>query len=36
MGYFCLGYPLGESIEPELEAAKWEQRLDPWSVIVRR
>jgi 5,6-dimethylbenzimidazole synthase len=36
MGYFCLGYPLGESSEPELEAAKWEQRLDPQSLIVRR
>ena len=36
MGYFCLGYPLGESKEPELEAAKWEQRLDPQSLIVRR
>ena len=36
MGYFCLGYPLGESSEPELETAKWEQRLDPHSLIVRR
>ena len=36
MGYFCLGYPLGESTEPELETAKWEQRLDPQSLIVRR
>ena len=36
MGYFCLGYPLAESSEPELEAAKWEQRLDPRALIVRR
>jgi 5,6-dimethylbenzimidazole synthase len=36
IGYFCLGYPLGESSHPELEAANWEQRLDPHSLIVRR
>ena len=36
MGYFCLGYPLSESSEPELEAAKWEQRVDPHSLILRR
>jgi len=36
MGYFCLGYPLAESDRPELETAKWEQRLDPQSLIVRR
>jgi 5,6-dimethylbenzimidazole synthase len=36
MGYFCLGYPLGESDKPELEAAKWESRVDPVSLIVRR
>lgn len=36
IGYFCLGYPLGESKEPELEAAHWEQRLDPSALIMRR
>jgi len=36
MGYFCLGYPLGESDRPELESAKWESRVDPASLIVRR
>jgi len=36
MGYFCLGYPLGESDKPELESAKWESRVDPQSLIVRR
>ena len=36
IGYFCLGYPLVEGERPELEAAKWEQRIDPQSVIVRR
>jgi len=36
MGYFCLGYPSGESDRPELEAAKWESRIDPASLIVRR
>jgi 5,6-dimethylbenzimidazole synthase len=36
IGYFCLGYPSGESDRPELEAAKWERRLDPQSLILRR
>jgi 5,6-dimethylbenzimidazole synthase len=36
IGYFCLGYPLAETNRPELEAAKWEQRIDPQSLIVRR
>ena len=35
-GYFCLGYPLAESDRPELEAAKWERRLEAQSLIVRR
>src|SRR5262249_48040374 len=36
IGYFCLGYPLHESEQPELELAEWERRRDPQSFIVRR
>ena len=36
IGYFCLGYPVAESDRPELETAKWEQRVAPHLLIVRR
>jgi 5,6-dimethylbenzimidazole synthase len=36
IGYFCLGYPLGEDETPELEREGWEARADPRSVILRR
>lgn len=36
IGYFCLGYPVAEDDTPALERARWEQRCDPASVIVRR
>jgi 5,6-dimethylbenzimidazole synthase len=36
IGYFCLGHPLAESDEPELERADWERRRDPRSFVVYR
>jgi len=36
IGYLCLGYPLADSNEPELQRAHWEKRVDPSAVIVRR
>jgi 5,6-dimethylbenzimidazole synthase len=36
IGYFCLGYPLFESDQPELERLGWEQRRDSGACIVRR
>jgi 5,6-dimethylbenzimidazole synthase len=36
IGYLCLGYPLTETDQPELERAGWEHRRDPRSFIVRR
>lgn len=36
IGYFCLGYPLFESDQPELERLGWEQRQDTRACIVRR
>src|SRR5262245_15250080 len=36
IGYFCLGYPLGESDVPELERAAWEHRRDAQTYVVRR
>lgn len=36
IGYFCLGYPLIESDEPELMRAGWEQRRGPQACILRR
>ena len=36
IGYFCLGHPLLESDQPELERADWERRRDPQSFVVHR
>jgi 5,6-dimethylbenzimidazole synthase len=36
IGYFCLGYPLGDDTIPELEQAGWEERRLPSSAIIRR
>jgi 5,6-dimethylbenzimidazole synthase len=36
IGYFCLGYPVADNDRPELETAKWEQRIDSQSLILRR
>ena len=36
IGYFCLGYPEGESDQPELERAGWEHRREVESFILRR
>ncbi|HZB91130.1 MAG TPA: 5,6-dimethylbenzimidazole synthase [Stellaceae bacterium] len=35
LGYFCLGYPQGEALTPELEREGWEQRR-PWQDFVLR
>lgn len=36
IGYFCLGYPMAESEEPELQRLGWEQRRPPGRAVVRR
>ena len=36
IGYFCLGYPLGEDDRPELERAHWERRRQAQSCVLRR
>ena len=36
IGYFCLGYPLGESPIPTLETDGWEYRTDPSATIIKR
>jgi len=36
IGYFCLGYPQGESSEPELACAGWESRRPAADCVLRR
>jgi 5,6-dimethylbenzimidazole synthase len=36
IGYFCLGYPQGESVTPTLETDGWELRADPKTTVLRR
>jgi 5,6-dimethylbenzimidazole synthase len=36
IGYFCLGYPQGQSDTPELERAGWERRQPAQSFVLRR
>jgi 5,6-dimethylbenzimidazole synthase len=36
IGYFCLGYPVGEDDRPELDRAGWERRQPPAAFITRR
>lgn len=36
IGYLCLGYPLAESNQPELQRANWEKRLAPTTVVIQR
>ena len=36
IGYFCLGYPLADDENPELERAGWERRRPPGDFILRR
>jgi 5,6-dimethylbenzimidazole synthase len=36
IGYYCIGYPQGESVTPTLETDGWECRADPATTILRR
>jgi 5,6-dimethylbenzimidazole synthase len=36
IGYFCLGYPLAEDDQPELQKANWEKRIDPSLLTLQR
>jgi 5,6-dimethylbenzimidazole synthase len=36
IGYFCLGYPLAEDDQPELQKANWEKRIDPALLTFQR
>ena len=36
IAYLCLGYPVEEHTDPELERAGWQQRLDAGEFIHRR
>jgi 5,6-dimethylbenzimidazole synthase len=36
IGYFCLGYPEAQDLDPELETAGWERRQPPAEVLFRR
>jgi 5,6-dimethylbenzimidazole synthase len=36
IGYFCLGFPAEEHVQPELERAGWERRVPAASVVLRR
>ena len=36
IGYFCVGYPATEDVQPELERRGWEQRRASQSFILRR
>jgi 5,6-dimethylbenzimidazole synthase len=36
IGYFCLGYPEEEALEPELARSGWAQRASPEAFMVRR
>lgn len=36
IGYFCLGYPAGQQLVPELEREGWERRRAPDAVVIRR
>ncbi|MEA3024774.1 MAG: 5,6-dimethylbenzimidazole synthase [Alphaproteobacteria bacterium] len=36
IGYFCLGYPQGDDVSPELERAGWEQRQPADTFVLRR
>jgi 5,6-dimethylbenzimidazole synthase len=36
IGYFCLGFPEEEHVQPELERAGWERRRPAASVVLRR
>lgn len=36
VGYFCLGFPEAQHVEPELERAGWEQRRPAESFVLRR
>lgn len=36
IGYLCLGYPVGDALEPELQREGWEQRRSPACRLLRR
>ncbi len=36
VGYLCIGWPVEEHLDPELERAGWQGREDPGSFIVER
>jgi 5,6-dimethylbenzimidazole synthase len=36
IGYFCLGFPQGDDVSPELERAGWEQRQDASAFVLKR
>jgi 5,6-dimethylbenzimidazole synthase len=36
IAYLCIGWPVEEHLDPELERAGWQQRLDTETFITRR
>jgi 5,6-dimethylbenzimidazole synthase len=36
VAYLCMGYPVEEHIDPELERHGWQDRLDPTDLILQR
>lgn len=36
IAYLCLGYPVEETVAPELERRGWERKVDPSSLILQR
>jgi 5,6-dimethylbenzimidazole synthase len=36
IGYFCLGFPEEQHVEPELERAGWERRRPAAEFVLRR
>jgi len=36
VGYLCIGYPVEEHLDPELERAGWQERAEAESFIVER
>ena len=36
IAYLCIGYPEEEHLDPELERAGWQQRLDLTGLILER
>ena len=36
IAYLCIGYPMEEHTDPELERAGWQDRVDPAAFLFRR